>query len=123
MRRNSSLILIIIACAAFLAACAGKGEKLAVIELEGNPTTGYSWTYTMSPEGIVRESARGHREKPGDDGGVTGKSFLFVFEAFAPGETELRFTYRRPWENEEPVRTAVYILKAHQNGTITVREF
>ena len=115
-------VFFLIVTVAFLAACVETGERLAIIELEGNSATDYSWTYTMSPEGIVVESAKGRMRKgdesrAGDDG-----SFLFVFEAVAQGETEIRFSYGRQLENEEPVRTAVYILKAHSNGTITVKK-
>jgi predicted secreted protein len=76
----------------------------------------------MSPEGVVSEAAKGYRQKPEDNGRAgAGGSFLFVFEAVAPGETELRFFYERPWENEEPARTAVYILKVSSDGMITVK--
>ena len=64
--KRTVLVFFLMAAAAFLAACAGKGEKQAVIELEGDPDAGYSWSYTMSPEKIVRESAKGYRQKPED---------------------------------------------------------
>jgi predicted secreted protein len=115
-------VFFLIVTAAFLAACVETGEGLAIIELEGNSAADYSWTYTMSPEGIVIESAKGRRQKGNESRAEDGGSFLFVFEAVAQGETEIRFSYGRQLENEEPVQTAVYILKTHGDGTITVKK-
>ncbi|MDR1904645.1 MAG: protease inhibitor I42 family protein [Treponema sp.] len=94
------------------------------IELEGNPTTGYSWTYTAGTEGIVRELSVEYIKKETAAGAVgSGGIFVFVFEALAPGETELRFVYKRPWENVDgPVQEAVYLVKVDANKRISAEK-
>ena len=125
MKRLCFLFFPVIAM--HMAACTEKGERRVLIELEelvieGHPCKDYSWTYVMSPEGIVRESAKGHRQKPDDKDRVGAESsFLFVFEGIEPGETELRFTYERPWENKEPFRTSIYIMKVNTELLINSR--
>lgn len=112
-------------------------NKCISLEFEGNSTTGYSWSYTMAPEGIVREVSSDYRQdraasgnagaissgNPGEASpGISGRTgaggrFIFVFEGLTPGETELRFRYSRPWEsNTEPLKTEVYVLRVEANG-------
>ena len=95
----------------------------AAIELEGNPTTGYSWVYAMSPEGIVREVSNEYiaANTVGHVAGSGGK-FIFTFEAVAEGETELTFSYLRPWEENIPaLKTVIYraIVDDKYNLTLT----
>jgi inhibitor of cysteine peptidase len=103
-------------------------EKRITLELAGNPTTGYSWTYTMDREGIVREvsteyrgaSGSGNPNTPGRAG--QGGVFVFVFEGLKPGTVELRFNYARPWESGvEPAETRTYVLTVTGTGKITRR--
>jgi inhibitor of cysteine peptidase len=89
------------------------------IELEGNPTTGYSWTYTAGTEGIVKEISADYIKKETAPGVIgSGGVFVFVFEGLAPGETELRFVYSRPWDSVEPAREAIYLVRVGVNGSI-----
>jgi predicted secreted protein len=92
-----------------------------VIELAGNITTGYSWSYTAAPAGIVREKAAGEyvegattRNRAG-----AGGSFTFVFEPIKAGTTTLRFVYARPWESRPPSASAVYVVTVDNAGGIS----
>ena len=109
------------------AASAREQEKRITIELEGNPTTGYSWAYTMEPEGIVREVSAEYRRvpEPGNSAEVPegragrGGVFVFVFESLKPGTAELRFRYARPWESgTEPAARENYVLAVSRTGKI-----
>jgi inhibitor of cysteine peptidase len=92
------------------------------IELEGNPTTGYSWTYTAETEGIVKEISADYIKSetaPGAAG--SGGVFVFVCEGLAPGETKLRCVYSRPWESApEPAREAVFLVRVDADRKIRV---
>lgn len=109
-----------------MAACDehGEGERLVTIELSGNPTTGYSWSYTMSPEGIIREVSHEYRQREDAEGIVgAGGSFLFVFEGVTPGQVELRFSYARPWEKTKPaVDTTVFTMEVDPDMNITISQ-
>jgi len=85
-------------------------QKQKSVELEGNPTTGYSWICAMSREGVIRELSSeyvAHRAARGIVG--SGGKFVFSFKAVAPGDVELVFSYLRAWEKETPaLKTVVY---------------
>jgi inhibitor of cysteine peptidase len=117
--------------AVFLGLCAATGvnaapvrdhEKRITIELEGNPTTGYSWTYTMEPRGIVRELTAEYRrssETAAANRAGGGGVFVFVFESVQPGSAYLRFSYTRPWESgAEPAAAEEYRLTVNRAGKI-----
>ncbi|MDR1802721.1 MAG: protease inhibitor I42 family protein [Treponema sp.] len=96
---------------------------MATVELKGNPSTGYSWAYTMSPEGVVREVSNDFIQ---DNAGKrligSGGKFVFTFEAVTAGEAEIIFSYRRVGVIDKPAaRTAIYraILDDKNNLTLT----
>ena len=116
--------LILYLCAAILLpGCAGmNGQKTATVELEGNPTTGYTWVYTMSPEGILRELSNEYVPDKAGSGIVgSGGKFIFTFEAISPGETELVFSYLRPWELAVPaINTVIYKAVVDDKNNLTL---
>ena len=85
-------------------------QKTAVIELEGNPTTGYTWVCSISPEGIVREVSNKYIPNNTNEKIVgSGGKFVFTFEAMSEGEAELVFSYLRIWEEAiPPIDTVIY---------------
>jgi len=87
--------------------CSGiQGSKM--IELDGNPTTGYKWVYNISREGIIREVSSEflNANNDGMTAGSPGK-FVFSFKAVSEGETELHFSYLRVWEEGVPAANTV----------------
>jgi inhibitor of cysteine peptidase len=88
----------------------GTGTRFAV-ELEANPTTGYTWQMTADPGGQVQlvgsDYAATGTQLPGSGGTQT-----FTFQAAATGTTSLAFGYVRPWETGvAPVKTATFPVK------------
>ncbi|MDR2658988.1 MAG: protease inhibitor I42 family protein [Spirochaetaceae bacterium] len=118
MKKLFVLSLFICSCAELYTA--PEQEQEVVIELAGNRTTGYSWTYTMEPDGIVQEISSEYRSISGTENNAgAGGFFIFVFKTVKPGVTELRFSYARPWENETaPAKTAVYVVTVDGSGKI-----
>ena len=123
MKKQTVLLFIAMVS---LFGCAGmQARKTETIELEGNPTTGYTWVYSMSPEGVVAEVSNEYipdQTAPGVVG--SGGKFVFTFEAVAAGEAELVFSYLRTWEGTIPaLRTAIYraIVDNKNNLTLTER--
>ena len=97
--------------AMLLYGCAGiQKQKTVTVELEGNPTTGFSWVYAMSREGVLREVSSEYVADRADKGVVgSGGKFVFTFKAAAAGETDLVFSYLRVWEKETPAgKTVIY---------------
>ena len=102
-----------------------QGQKTAAIELDGNPTTGYTWVYTMSPEGIAREVANKYIPDETDEAAAgSGGKYVFIFEATAAGEAELTFSYLRVWEEDiPPLRTVIYkVIADGKNSFVRVEQ-
>ena len=105
------------------------------IVLEENPSTGYSWSYTVEPEGMLRE--KGSMFVPGETGegemmtGVPGKR-LYSFEPLADGKVTLTFQYAQAWEGGDVGQTLVYeieirdgehkILSQHDDSAVSDSE-
>ena len=96
--------------------------NMATVELKGNPTTGYTWLYTMSPEGIVREIFNDYIPDKTDENIVgSGGKFVFSFEAVSQGEAELVFSYLRVWEKDIPaLETITYRAVVDDKGNLTL---
>jgi predicted secreted protein len=97
----------------------GPWEDQYTVTLEGNPTTGYEWTYTMSRDGIVKEASNDYTQDAAGEGMVgVGGTYTFVFEGVAAGDVTLTFTYDRPWGSDGPPQTQTYKLRVNDAGQI-----
>jgi inhibitor of cysteine peptidase len=84
------------------------GDQLDV-ELEANPTTGYSWELGPLPDGLQLVSSD-FEEPVGSLVGAPGNQ-LFVFDVVGPGDGILRFEYVRVFEDPAVAEQIVeYIL-------------
>ncbi|MGD9676549.1 MAG: protease inhibitor I42 family protein [Candidatus Bipolaricaulia bacterium] len=83
------------------------GDRV-MVELEGNATTGYSWTNTMEVEYVVLRETREPEYRPASD--LLGASGLFLFRYVAVdiGPQTFRFIYQRPWESVAPLKTVQF---------------
>lgn len=105
-------LAILILFALFLSACGGtqtltkvddgqtvelKAGDTLIIELQGNPSTGFSWELFHTDETILRLVGEPEFTQQGNMLG-SGGTFTFTFEAVDPGETSLVLVYHRPWE-------------------------
>jgi len=74
----------------------GVGEEL-VIELTGNPTTGYNWYVTGVDETVLQ--VQGEPAFTADSSALgSGGMLALSFKALAAGETMLSMAYQRAWE-------------------------
>ena len=91
------------------------------LELIGNPTTGYSWTFEIADENIVdvEENVQylGKEE-------MTGAPSLYMYriKSKKPGKSEIRFTYKRPWESTEYDDTRLYEAEVKASGKISLKK-
>jgi inhibitor of cysteine peptidase len=77
----------------------GIGDPL-IVELEGNPSTGYAWERVGKlAETILRPVSEGdctpENDLPGSPATCT-----FRYQASSTGTTRLEYAYRRSWETE-----------------------
>lgn len=81
-----------------------QGEFL-MVALPGNPTTGFQWEPREVPEFLALLEGVGYLAA-GEPGLVgAGGTFYFRFSAEEPGEGQLSFAYRRPWEEGPAAET------------------
>jgi predicted secreted protein len=120
---RKSLFLIIIVALGFLAAGCGPrqtkltaadnggqvevkvGERI-VVELEGNPSTGYTWEAKDLDASMFQQV--GEVEFRSGNPGLLGAggTLTLTFETLKPGTATLTLVYHRPWETDvEPVDT------------------
>ena len=68
-----------------------------VVQLEGNPSTGYSWVVLDVDDSLLRQA--GEYEFLTSNEAIGGAGMMqLTFGAIAAGETTLRLGYLRPWE-------------------------
>lgn len=98
-----------------------RAAQIAVVSLDGNPSTGYQWTVSIEDARVaslvsveyVLNDYEGDIIPPG-----TGGTYFFTFSAAGVGETPVTFTYARPWSSEETV-TEQYKLTVDEDLSIT----
>ena len=71
------------------------------IELEGNPSTGYTWEVAEMDKTVLKPVGDTEFETANDLVGASGVLIL-RFEAISTGETPLILVYQRPWEQDIP---------------------
>jgi predicted secreted protein len=74
-------------------------QKLAVVSLVENGSTGYSWHYLVSDENILLFNSEETITTTGDKN-IVGAPMVhnWKFKAIAPGNVTLKFAYCREWE-------------------------
>ena len=104
-----ALILGLTACAKpYTSANNGSTVNLQVddpfeIQLEGNPTTGYSWTIESYDSTVVKQVGEGEykqKENAAPIGG--GGIYTFKFQTVAGGDTWIKLNYHRTFEKNVP---------------------
>jgi len=119
-------IICITLCAMLLCTLFGCDEGSVVngnlvIELDGNPTTGYTWVYEMSEEGIIEEVSNVYTPISTSDALVgIGGTFRFEFRAVSPGEVGLQFSYLRTFQENSVISTRTYAVTVDDKLNITL---
>ena len=87
------------------------------IEMKGNPTTGYTWFYTIEDESIVRLE---QKTKYLGSRNMSGAPSLFTYTIISlkPGTTKITFEYKRPWEDKPAEDTTIYTVTVDERGKI-----
>lgn len=82
-------------------------EEEFSIALVSNPSTGYSWMVDFD-EDLVEMTSRSFTPQSEQVG--AGGVEVFTFNPMTEGETEIKFSYLRPWESVQPLDVQVYSL-------------
>ncbi len=115
-------ILIVMISSIFVSCASSKfSSRKTQIQLEGNPTTGYTWIFKIEDESIIRVEE--DFQYFGNDGIVGAPGiFTYTVHSLKPGRTMLKFEYKRPWEEKEPAQTCLYEITVAEDGKISMNE-
>ena len=85
------------------------GQDL-VVRLPSNPTTGYRWIYVEPKDAVLRVDGPSSYEAQSAGGAAgAGGTEIWKLAPLKPGQQQLRFEYRRPWEQDvAPSKVATY---------------
>jgi inhibitor of cysteine peptidase len=84
----------------------GSEEEFSIV-LPSNPSTGYGWVVDFEEDFIELAS---QTFTPSSEEVGAGGVEVFTFDAVAEGETQITFSYLRPWESVQPLDVKVYSL-------------
>ena len=101
--------------------CATFSSHKAVIELGGNPTTGYTWNYEIEDEAVIEVDEE--ISYLGKNGVVGAPSkFKYTIHSLKAGNTQIKFEYKRPWEQTAADKVEFYEVSVGPKGEIEVKE-
>jgi predicted secreted protein len=87
------------------------GGEFAVV-LEENPSTGFTWSYSIDPTGFAAETAKESFAAVPEPMPGSPVNTVWKFRADSDGEAVLTYLYYRPWEKPETaVNRVTYTVK------------
>lgn len=90
-------------------------------ELEGNPTTGYSWEIVETDEEFIAVSKEYIADETEENVVGRGGKYHFTVNGIKKGSCNLKCAYMRSWEGENSaLKSIVYDLYVNEDKTITV---
>ena len=94
------------------------GNRLT-LNYEANPTTGYSWTYEISDESVIKFTDDEYVEDKAEPGvvGVGGRE-IFTFTSLKKGKAVISLTYEQNWDGGNKSETKYVNIETDDNGNI-----
>jgi inhibitor of cysteine peptidase len=93
----------------------GKNVELApgqalLVRLPSNPTTGYRWVYVEPKDAVLRvDGPSTYEAQDSRNTAGAGGTEIWKLAPLKAGQQQLRFEYRRPWEQDvAPSQVATY---------------
>ncbi len=109
MKQKIFAAFVSILAAALLAVsgCGKGGGKTVDVGLEENPSTGYTWSYTAEPAGVLTQTETRYIQPNTGAAGAPGKR-VWSFAPEQNGTVTLTFLYSQSWEGGSQGETRVY---------------
>jgi len=110
----------VLCLALILCAC---GQAIDVsLTYQGNPTTGYAWSYAVEDEGIIQVDLA---ETNQNDPGLVGASvttYDYTLRGLDAGETRIVFRYQQPWDEDSLEEIHTFRVKVNGGHNVTAEE-
>ena len=126
--KKKLLILISVLLILALSACSSgtdspgitEQDKTVIVILEENPTTGYTWAFTIDDENIVSLKSDSYKQTGDKDLAGAGGIHTYIFQANNAGTAVVTFELGQQWDGGEKAnQTKSYEIKVGENGKIT----
>lgn len=119
MKKNLFVIVLGLLLVGCKSASFKESEKK--LELDGNPTTGYTWVYSIGDESVIQVSE--DVKYLGKNGIVGAPSrFTYTIKSKKAGSTSLKFVYKRPWEEKDAETVRLFEVKIEDDGKLELIE-
>jgi len=93
-----------------------------VIELEGNPTTGYEWTCVVKDEKIAKVESIYKPDETTSEITGEGGTYLFTVTGLKEGNTTITCKYSRNWEETANDEVRKYNVIVDKNLKVSIEE-
>ena len=93
-----------------------------VIELEGNPTTGYEWTCVVKDEKIAKVESIFKPDETTSEITGEGGTYLFTVTGLKEGKTTITCKYSRNWEETANDEVRQYNVTVDKNLKVSIEE-
>ena len=96
-------------------------QKNVTIVLDENPTTGYTWAYTIDNPQVLQYTSDSYAQNPAASGLVgVGGQHTYVFSAVGPGTAIITFSLGQQWSGgTKDAQIAKYQVVVGQDGNIS----
>ena len=100
-----------------------KEPSSCTVTLCANPTTGYSWSYRLNPDKVMKMTDEKYVQDKKDarDVGTGGKQY-YIFTPQKQGIADAILTYSRPWEKTKSDQKIRIKFKIDKNRDIYVQD-
>ncbi len=90
-----------------------------VLNYDANPTTGFSWSYEISDESVIRLVKDDYVQDKAEEGmtGVGGKEKI-TFEGLKKGTAVITLTYAQQWKGGNKSETKYVTVETDEDGNI-----
>lgn len=110
----------VLCLALILCAC---GQAIDVsLSYQGNPTTGYSWIYTVADEGIVQVDVAESNQNDPNLVGASVTTYAYTLRGLSAGETQVVFRYEQPWETDSVAEIHTFRVRVNGGHNVTAEE-
>ena len=91
-----------------------------VIELEGNPTTGYEWTCIIEDDSIAKLEAIFEADETTSAITGEGGTYLFTVTGLKEGKTTVTCKYARGWEETDDDKERHYNITVNKDLKVSI---
>ena len=120
MKKWCALWLVLLLCVP--SAGFAQETEPCVIEIPGNPTTGYTWAYEVEEPDVVAVEETFRRDEAEPHRLGVGGVYVYTLTGLREGYSRIVFSHARHWNDEPPIETVTYLVRVDEDGSVKARK-